>query len=1002
MKLRTLAVFTAILVRTAAGQIAGGSIVGTVVDPSGAAVGGARVSATGAATNVEATTATNAAGFYEFPLLPAGRYVLRAESAGFRPVRSEEFTLNSGTRPRVDLRLALGQITESVEVVAGAPLVNATTTELGSVLGSAQIEALPLNSRDFQQLVGLQAGVQAAPSTAVGGRGGIEFNGSPAFGNNLLMDGVDMSFIENNSAAGDQAAGAGDTGSLINTVSVEAIEEFKVATNAYSAEYGRALGGVLNLTTKSGGNQFHGTLFEFFRNDKLDANAFFSNLANLRRPPLRWNQFGGNLGGPIRRNRIFFFQNYEGAAVRRAVTITGNVPTPALSALVTPAIRESLRDLPSDFTPTSNIYVGLHRRNDARKSDEHTSVSRGDIHFVKHRLAMRYNKNHQDASTPNLPRVAASLVFPLRGDSAVLQDSWTLGPTLFNEFRAGFNRVDINRSFPGADALPGYISVTGAGLSNRRANNIWWINTSISLVNNLSWTRDRHSFKGGFEVRKINSTHRQGGRPVHQYNTLDDLIGDRPNNVQLFFGNPGRPLDTYTTAFFLQDEWRVRRTMQVNLGIRYEYYTPLVGAFNIKGSDPYGPFGTNKEGLYRTDPNNFAPRLGVVWDPGGKQRFVVRAGGGITYMPPVIQWYADMSFIDPLLPLNTNLAPSDVPPGTFYGFPFPYQFADRIIANRDLLPKSVLLGRQISDFNRRDEYAGQWNLSLQFAATRSLAIQGSYVGSRALKLWAAREVNKFDAAGRRQRPDIGDVIYRENAGRTTYHAFQFSANQRLARGLTAAAYYTFSKTLAYHSIDTTLGSQDSQMQDPFNIAGSYGPKVGDVNHLFTSTWSYALPFAPRSGWMKALGGWKVQAIMGARSGLPLNPLAGLDFVGNRRPAGQRPDFIAGLPIYIRDKATQTWFNRAVFDNNAPRRERRFGNAGYNILRGPGAFTLDTALHKSFRIAERHEVTLRAEAFNSLNHMVLGNPVTTVTNPNFGRILGGSGGRNVQFALKYRF
>ncbi|MFN0169300.1 MAG: TonB-dependent receptor domain-containing protein [Bryobacteraceae bacterium] len=1002
MQMCRIALALAVLGGRAAGQIAGGSIVGTIVDPSGAPVAGVKVVATEARTNISNETRSNPTGYYEFPLLPAGRYVIRSEAGGFRPVRSEEFDLNSGTRPRVDLRLALGQVTESVEVVAAAPLVNATTTELGNVLGSAQIEALPLNSRDFQQLVGLQAGVQAAPSSAVGGRGGIEFNGSPSFGNNLLLDGVDMSFIENNATASDQAAGGGTTGALVNMVSVEAIEEFKVASNAFSAEHGRALGGVLNVTTKSGTNQFHGTLFEFFRHDKLDANAFFSNLAGLGRPPLRWNQFGGNLGGPIRRNRIFFFQNYEGASVRRAVLITGNVPTPALATRVTPALRETFKDFPQEFTPTSNVYIGLHRRNGARRSDEHTSLTRGDIHFTRHRLGLRYSKNHQDASTPGLPRVAGALVFPFRGDNAVLQDSWTVSPSFFNEFRAGFNRVDINRSYPGADALPGYVSVSGLGLSNTRSNNIWWINTSTSVVDNLTWIRGRHTMKAGFEARRINSTHRQGGRPFHQYITADDLIADKPNNVVLFFGNPGRPLDTVTTGFFVQDDWRIRRTLQLNLGLRYEYYSPLTGAFNIKGSDPFGPFGTNREGIYRNDFNNLAPRVGIVWDPTGEQRFVVRAGGGITFMPPVIQWFADMGFIDPRLPLNTNMAPSDAPPGIYYGFPFPYQFADQIVANPDLLPKSTLLGRQIQDYNRNDEYAGQWNLSLQFAVTRSLAIQGSYVGSRALKLWAARQVNTFYSTGRRLRPDIGDVIYRENAGRTSYHAFQFSANQRLAKGMSGALFYTFSKTLAYHSIDTTLGSQDTQMQDPFNLAGSYGPKTGDVNHLFSAVYSYDLPFAPPAGWLRALGGWKVQGILGARSGLPVNPLSGLDFVNNRRPQGQRPDLVGGVPFYIRDKSTQTWFNRAAFDNAAPQRERRFGNTGFNIIRGPGAFTFDASLHKSFRFLERHEFTFRFEAFNLLNHLVLGNPVNTVTNPNFGRILTGQGGRNIQLALKYRF
>jgi hypothetical protein len=310
-------------------QIGGGSIIGTVRDPSGAAVVGATVRASNLETNETRATATNELGYYEFPLLPAGRYRLEARMAGFQRATTAPFNLHAGTRPRFDLALVLGQVAESIEVVAAAPLVNTTTTDLGVVVDRSQVESLPLNGRNWQQLVGLQAGVLASPPSAVGGRGGMEFSGSSAFGNNLMLDGIDMTFGETQASASDSGAGSGG-GSRINTVSIEAIEEFKTTTSAFSAEYGRATGGVLNITTKSGSNAFHGTLFEFFRNDILDANSFFSNRSGFEKPPLRWNQYGGNLGGPIRKDRAFFFFNYEGARTRQNQQVTGNVATPLL------------------------------------------------------------------------------------------------------------------------------------------------------------------------------------------------------------------------------------------------------------------------------------------------------------------------------------------------------------------------------------------------------------------------------------------------------------------------------------------------------------------------------------------------------------------------------------------------------------------------------------------------------------------------------------------------
>ena len=294
------------------GQLGGGSIVGVVTDSSGSVVIGAKVAATNVGTNERKETVTNPEGYYEFPLLPAGKYVLSAEQTGFQRATTVEITLHAGTKPKIDFEMRVGEITQSVEVVASAPLVNATTTALGVVMENKKVTELPLNGRSFVQLVGLQPGVinrNAEPvssGSTVGQRGGVEFNGSPALGVNFLLDGVDMSFGENN-GVGDQSAGSGGTGAVINTISVEAIQDFKTTSSAFPAEYGRATGGVVNVTSKSGTNQFHGTLFHFFRNDALNASSFFANRAGLKKPVLRHNQYGGNLGGPILHNKLFFF-----------------------------------------------------------------------------------------------------------------------------------------------------------------------------------------------------------------------------------------------------------------------------------------------------------------------------------------------------------------------------------------------------------------------------------------------------------------------------------------------------------------------------------------------------------------------------------------------------------------------------------------------------------------------------------------------------------------------
>ena len=999
----TFPVFALItMVWAAQAQIGGGSIIGSVADEGGSALPNATVRAVNVRTNVANTTVTNAEGYYVFPLLPAGRYALEVAAQGFQTARSQEVELNSGTRPKIDFALKAGLISESVNVDAGTPLVNATTTDLGVVIDQNKVGSLPLNGRNYQQLVGLQAGVVNAPSSPAGGRGGIEFNGSPALGNNLLLDGVDMSFGEVNATGG---AAAGADGPLINAVSVEAIQEFKATGSAFSAEYGRATGGVLNITTKSGTNQVHGTALEFFRNDALDANSFFSNLSGLKKPPLRWNQFGGNLGGPVRRDNLFFFFNYEGAIVRRAAQITGNVATPALLAQVTPAIREVLSLLPREFTATSNPLIGFSRRNDQTRNDEHTYLGRVDWLLGKHRISGRYNYNHQDFINPQLMSDHPQ-VYPNRTHNLALQDNFTISPTMFNELRVGFNRADLDRNFRGFDQLSAFINVTTGSLNSSLLSFIHFTTNTYSVVDNFTNIRGAHTLKAGFEIRDVRSYRTQGGLPTHTYNNTTDLITDKPNSVGLIF-NTGKRNFTTNYGFYLQDDWRVSSRLQLNAGLRYEYYTPLEGAFNVTGSDPFGAFGpSNEKPYFASDKNNFAPRLGLVWEILGDQKLVARAGAGLTYAPPQPIFYYDMAFASPRLPFLASFTPADVPSSVNISFPFPQSFVSRVIADPNLLPSNFVLSRSIADFKREDESAGQWNLSLQSALTRTLAVQASYVGSRGLHLFTTRTLNLRDPeTGRRPRPDIGDIVYRENSANSSYHALQLSLNKKLGFGLTADFYYTYARSMQYSGADGTITS-DGTVQDYSNVAGSYGPKAGDVRHRVVSVYSYnvpTLPFVKDSAiGRNALAGWSFQGIIGWRSGLPLDVTAGDDLLESGRSAANRPDLVPGVDPYLKNTNALTWLNLAAFDVRTPDAQNRFGTLGYNVYRGPSAFTYDAALHKTFALSERQSLNFRFEMFNALNHPVLGNPVANVSNANFGKIQTASGGRNIQFALKYLF
>ena len=393
-----------------------------------------------------------------------------------------------------------------------------------------------------------------------------------------------------------------------------------------------------------------------------------------------------------------------------------------------------------------------------------------------------------------------------------------------------------------------------------------------------------------------------------------------------------------------------------------------------------------------------------MWDTTGNQKTILRAGGGITYAPQQPFYYYDMSFIDPRIPFNAIFSREDLPANISMAFPFPQSFASSIIANPAGLPRNLLLGRGLVDYHRRDEYSGQWNLSLQHSVTESLAVQGSYVGSRAVNQMAVSFPNQFQRdGGPRPRADIGDIVYREPSGNSSYHAMQLSVNQRLKAGLTADFYYTWARGMSYFGSDGNFGTGETTVQDFSNIAASYGPKSSDVRQRWVFVHSYQI--STPASWSKArhvIGGWAIQGIMSWRSGLPVNVTSGVDLVGNRRVAGQRPDYVSGADPYLQNTSALTWLNPAAFSNANPQAARRFGSLGFNALRGPNAFTYDAALHKQFRIHERHRVQFRLEMFNTLNHVVFGSPDGNRSGPNFGRILGGSGGRNLQLALKYAF
>ena len=569
-----------------AAQLGGGSIIGYVSDRTTAVIPGAQVRATNLDTSITNSTVTNSSGFYEFQLLPPGRYTVEVEHPGFRTAKSADFTLSTGTQPRIDLTLDVGTTSASVEVTGQQPLVDATVPDVGVVIQADKVASLPLDGRDWQQLVGLQAGGNASPNNTVGTRGGMQFNGSPGYGNQLLLDGVDMSFGEIDSAGTDQAAGAGT--SLIGGVGLGAVDEVRVDSSSFNAEFGNATGGVVNLTSKSGTNRYHGEVFEYFRNDILDANSFFSNYHHLVKPPLRWNQFGGNLGGPIKKDKLFFFFNYEGARVLQAVTLTGYVATPLLLGEVTPAIASNLEGLPTTYATTSNPLLGFSTRNAETNDSENTTLTRVDYTFGRQRLTGRFNYNWSNYLNPEF-RPANIQSAPYHYYNGLAEHTITPTANTLNELRIGYNRNNLNRHTSTLGVLPGWLEVPSVGLDTDFQSMIHYITNTYTLTDNFSVVHGAHTFKAGFQGYRLNSTRLQDTGMYENYNSLPLLIADNPATIVITFLTP-KDLGSWNYGFYGQDVWRVNQRLQLNLGLRYDYYTPLKGGWNLATSDPFGPY----------------------------------------------------------------------------------------------------------------------------------------------------------------------------------------------------------------------------------------------------------------------------------------------------------------------------------------------------------------------------------------------------------------------------
>jgi outer membrane receptor protein involved in Fe transport len=1017
-----------------------GSIVGHVTDASKKPLPNANVVLVEQETNRKRTAKTNANGEFAASLLPAGRYYVETSVEGYRPF-SGVVVLLIDQEIDIEIPLLPEKSVERVEVSGEAGLLNTESATLSTVIENRVIRSLPLDGRNVYELALLAPGLAPAAQDSAGSeRGDFTFNvnGAREDANNYLLDGVYNGDPKLNGFA--------------LSPPVDAVREYEVLTNAYDASFGRSVGGQINVLLQSGSNQLHGTAYEFLRNAVLDGTNYFAPRDEAAPKDIR-NQFGASLGGPIRKDRTFFFIDYEGHRIREGITQTANVPTAferigdfSHSSLVPidvqtglpfpnsiiPKSRMSpvalaiaaLYPLPNRSTPGQNFVASPTEKDRHDQIDlrlDHNLSTSSDWSF-------HYSFGDRDFFEPfGAPGSSAAVPgygndVPRRAQNVMLSETHIFPPNLLNEARLGFNRVSLqvnqqnqHNNLNQAVGLPtawtnprdtglSQIVVSGFSTLGDEINNPQRTTSDVyEFTDNANWTRGSHSLKFGVDLRRLqlNAFADVEARGLLEFlgftgNALAEMLQDALSVTALArLDNPQHPR-TQSYNFYAQDGWRARPNLTLTVGLRYEYNTPAVDPRDratiydpsTQSIVPVGKNGIPRAGYY-PEKNNFAPRLAVAWTPDSARKWVIRSGYGIYYDQSALAPSQGLYFSPPYYNLQVFVPSAQFP--VFLENPFPSNYPG-------FIPTPAFTFQR----NLRTPYMQQWNFSLDRELSRSSVAELAYVGTKGTKLIANRDINQAKPSplpvNLRPVPQFADIDAYESRSSSNYHALQAKFTQRLRAGLSALASYTWSKSIDDASGFFTSAGDPNFPQDSNNTRAERGLSNFDVRHRFTVAYSYDLPLPANNALLR---GWQTNGVWTFQTGRPFTVtlLPGVDNSNTGIPSIQfgvvdRPNLV-GDP-HVSSPSSDAWFNASAF---AMPPYGTFGNAGRNILTGPGFSSVDVSVIKNTPIREGLTLQFRAEFFNLLNRSNFNLPDSFLGSPAFGRILSAGTPRRVQFGLK---
>jgi hypothetical protein len=955
-----------LLAATASAQVDRGAITGTILDPSGKAVPRATVVATNPVTGAERRAQSNEAGVYELPDLPVGTWTAVFSASSFTDARYEEIAIAVGQTRTLNPTLRIATPDEKVSVDAPAPQINQSSATLGQAIEPLAITDLPLNGRNWTTLTILAPGAidqggDTQRSIRYTGRGRDEMN--------ITMDGVDATGIVN------QAQKA----FVRLAIPVSAIAEFSVQTALPTAELGDASGAQILVASASGGNAFNGSLFEYFRNSDFDARSPF----DLTKGPLPFhlNQFGGTFGGPIIKNKTFFFVAQENIRQVQNQTLIGFVPSPAIRTLVlnqSPALTPIINDYPLGNGAISSTGVQTWNGVGRSVDTEYSEMIRIDHRFTDTSSAfLRFNYDNAQTIAPlgSLTDRQLNSERPLNGVAEFLH---IFSPTLVDEFKFATNQM-VSHSynltpFPYTVTVPGFTALNPSSTSNQDGRTFSW-------VDNATWTRGRHVIKFGAEVRRVEINEGSSFTGTLTYSSLAHFEDNDLDSATYTALQPLKRMRKFSYFGFVQDEFKIRPNLTLTYGLRYEFYNDF---HEVSGRDlPFdfqtcGGFCPANAAFLFPAYNNLDPRIGLAWAPNSfHNNTVFRIGYGI--------YHEDAQLDDQNFPTANDVPRYSLIRGSqFPNLAYPF---DSLLATATGVdsPKDQVR-------NRKDTYAQEWIASVQQALPFKFIGTISVVGNKATNEMNRAYTNLINPlTGLRPYPQFGQIELRAKDGNGNFNALQLQMQRMFSHGWLVTGNYMWS-----HAIND--GSLGSGVEDDFpeNVSCrrcEYASSDQDARQSFSVSSVYQLPFGrgknllSNGGFLtKLVSGWELSGIAGGRTGLPVNITVdrSASVMPDGNSANQRPNLVLGVPLVPAGGQTpQHWINVAAF--SVPAAES-WGNLGKNAFRGPALWQIDTALQRRVTIREHLALELRGECFNLFNRAQFGNPLADISAPStFGQI-----------------